>query len=118
MHLATSHRDRGKVLRRSVSCWRCAKEMPPPADEAQPYSCECGFVLPKKVQFLTEKEVDELNAALSQKRHVLVENSRHRSAEQHLDRGAKGLQRSHGASTGVGDQNKPQTPARAPRERR
>lgn len=45
--------DRGYVPReqmrlRKVSCWRCAKEMPVPEGD-NPYSCECGFVLPPKL---------------------------------------------------------------------
>jgi hypothetical protein len=42
---------RSEAHRRPVSCWRCAKEMPVPADGSSDYTCECGFVLPPKAQF-------------------------------------------------------------------
>jgi len=52
--------DRGYVprherRRRKVSCWGCAKEMAVPSGD-DPYRCECGFVLPPK---LNERPRDE-----------------------------------------------------------
>lgn len=60
--LHSGEHDRGYVpreqrRRRPVSCWRCANEMPVP-DGDKPYSCECGFVLPPK---LNAREVKSEN---------------------------------------------------------
>lgn len=35
-----------KNLWRTVSCWRCAKQMPRGEDGR--YRCECGFLMPRK----------------------------------------------------------------------
>ena len=49
---------RGERRRRKVSCWACASEMPVPEGD-DPYKCECGFVLPPK---LNEGEVTSADA--------------------------------------------------------
>ena len=36
----------GKQLYRTVSCWRCASQMP--RDEDGRYRCSCGFAMPRK----------------------------------------------------------------------
>jgi len=45
-HDADHRPDGRKTLWRTVSCWRCAKQMPRGADGR--YRCECGFLLPRK----------------------------------------------------------------------
>ena len=46
---------REQMTRRTVSCWRCASDMPVPEGD-NPYTCSCGFVLPPKLNARQKEE--------------------------------------------------------------